>query len=238
MAARYLTIVPIPGSAPAREAPGAAAGWFPVVGFVIGAMLVIVDGIATSLFVPLLAALVTVTAWKLVTGGLHLDGLADCLDGLMGRDAEQRLAIMRDSRIGAFAAIGLVLVLLLEIAAVSGIASPLRWRALLVAPVVGRAMPPLVARAFPAAGAGQGRDFRAGVRASATVAATIFAFVVAVAALGPRGGLAFLLAAGVAMALGAFMTRRLGGVSGDVHGAAVELAELAVLLTIAAHPSR
>src|SRR5438045_9174293 len=101
MALRYLTIVPIPGGAPSREGPGASAAWFPVVGLAIGALLVLVDRVTTALFAPLLAALLVVTAWKLVTGGLHLDGIADCLDGLVGRDPAHRLAIRRGRRIGA-----------------------------------------------------------------------------------------------------------------------------------------
>ena len=78
-----------------------------------------VDSLTARLFPGLLGALLTVTAWKLLTGGLHLDGLADCLDGLVGRDREHRLAIMRDSRIGTFGAVGLILFLMLEIVTVA-----------------------------------------------------------------------------------------------------------------------
>jgi adenosylcobinamide-GDP ribazoletransferase len=237
-AARYLTVVPIPGAARSRQGPGAGAAWFPVVGLAIGGLLVLVDRITTPFFVPLLAALLTITAWKLVTGGLHLDGLADCLDGLVGRDPAHRLAIMRDSRIGAFAAIGLVLFLLLEIAAVSGTDPHARGEALLLAPVVGRAMSPIVARVFPAVADGHGARFRAELGAAAPVIAAAVALVVALATMGLRGVLALALAAAVALAVAAFMTRRLGGLSGDVHGAIVELSELVVLLTAAAHPIR
>ena len=234
MALRYLTIVPIPGGAPSCEGPGASAAWFPVVGLAIGALLVLVDRATTALFAPLLAALLVVTAWKLVTGGLHLDGVADCFDGLVGHDPAHRLAIMRDSRIGAFGAVGLILFLLLEVAAVTGIDARARWRALLVAPVVGRAMPPLLARMFAAAPSGHGARFRAELGPAAPAVAMAIAVVVAIGVLGASGVLA--LAAGIALAtaLGAFMMRRLGGVTGDVHGAAVEFAELAVLLVVAA----
>ena len=102
LAVRYLTIVPLPGRAAHNvDALGRAAGWFPIVGLGLGLVLVGVERVASVLFPSLLAALLTVTAWKVLTGGLHLDGLADCLDGLVGRDAEHRLSIMRDSRIGA-----------------------------------------------------------------------------------------------------------------------------------------
>jgi adenosylcobinamide-GDP ribazoletransferase len=239
MAMRYLTIVPIPGVRPSREGPGAAAAWFPVVGLAIGALLVLVDRVTTALFAPLLAALLTVTAWKLVTGGLHLDGVADCLDGLVGRDPAQRLAIMRDSRIGAFGAVGLILFLLIEVAAVSGIDPRARWRALLLAPVVGRAMSPVMARIFPATGSGHGAQFRADLGTAAPITASALALALALAVLGLMGAAAFVVAALVTTVVGAFMTRRLGGVNGDVHGAAVELAELSVLLVVAvASPAR
>ena len=116
-AARYLTIVPFPGPghAPA-ETLGRTAAWFPVVGAGLGLVLAGAERLGSSAFPPLLAALLTVTLWKLLTGGLHLDGLADCLDGLSGRDPAHRLAIMRDSRIGSFGAVGLILLLLLEVA--------------------------------------------------------------------------------------------------------------------------
>lgn len=234
IAARYLTIVPIPGVAASTEGPGAGAAWFPVIGLAIGGALLIVDRVATALFTPLIAALLTVTAWKLVTGGLHLDGLADCLDGLVGRDPVQRLAIMHDSRIGVFGAIGLVLFLLLEVGAVSGIDPLARRRALVVAPVVGRALSPLLARVFPSVGSGQGASFRADVGARTAVVALALALVVAAVALGVHGLLALALAAALALAFGRFMSRRLGGVSGDVHGATIELSELVVLLTVAA----
>jgi adenosylcobinamide-GDP ribazoletransferase len=237
MAARYLTIVPIPGVA-SRDGPGAAAAWFPIVGLGIGALLVVVDRIAMALFAPLLAAVLTVTAWKVVTGGLHLDGVADCLDGLVGHDPAQRLAIMRDSRIGAFGAVGLILFLLLEVAAVSGIDARARWRALLVAPAVGRAMSPMMARMFPATPSGHGARFRAELPGGAPAIALVMALLVAVAVLRASGLLALLIGVALTLAIGMFMTRRLGGVNGDVHGAAVECVELATLLVVAGvHPA-
>ncbi|MDP2703599.1 MAG: adenosylcobinamide-GDP ribazoletransferase, partial [Candidatus Rokubacteria bacterium] len=101
LAARFLTIVPVPG----REATGAgalgrAAWWFPAVGLALGACLVAADHLLAFLFPPLLGSILLIALWKVLTGGIHLDGLADVLDGLAGRNAGRRLAIMRDSRIG------------------------------------------------------------------------------------------------------------------------------------------
>ena len=87
LAVRFLTVVPLPG----REPPGApalgrAAWWFPVVGLFLGVGLAGMLLALHALFPPLVAAVLLVAVWKVVTGGIHLDGLADSLDGLAGRD--------------------------------------------------------------------------------------------------------------------------------------------------------
>jgi adenosylcobinamide-GDP ribazoletransferase len=235
-AARYLTIIPVPGArANGLERVGRAAGWFPVVGLAIGVVLVVVEQVTSRLFPPLLAALLVVTVWKLVTGGLHLDGLADCLDGLHGRDPAHRLSIMRDSRIGAFGAIGLILFLFLEIATVAELTPPVRGAALLAAPAVARAMPPLVARLFSRARAeGHGAAFAGAVGRWSVPVALGVALGIAAIVLGWGGLGAVAVAALVAVAFAGFMARRLGGVTGDVLGAVVEGSELAVLLTVEA----
>jgi adenosylcobinamide-GDP ribazoletransferase len=235
-AARYLTIVPIPGAAPGRaSAFGGAAVWFPVVGLGLGAVLVGVDRVTALLFPSLLAALLTVTAWKILTGGLHLDGLADSLDGLAGRDPAHRLAIMRDSRIGAFGAMGLILVLLLEIVALSELPPGLRGRTLLVVPVIARATPPLLVRLFPPARSeGSGADFSASVDWWAAPVALAVALAAALAALQALGALIFALSVACAVSLACFIVSRVSGITGDVLGAAIEVAELAGLLTASA----
>jgi adenosylcobinamide-GDP ribazoletransferase len=236
LALRYLTIVPIPaGQHVEPKTLGGAAPWFPLIGLGVGLVIAATERVTAMLFPSLLDALLTVTVWKLITGGLHLDGLSDCLDGLVGRDAGDRLRIMRDSRIGAFGAIGLILFLLLEVAAVSELPQPIRWRALLVAPAVARAMPPLVSWLFPpATPLGQGAMFRSGLRPWGVLAAFALATVIALFTLHAAGLLVLGLATGSAIALGWFHTRRLGGVTGDVLGACIEIAELLTLLTLVA----
>src|SRR5262245_63665427 len=147
------------------DALGHSAPWFPVIGLGIGLILTATDRLAQVFFPLLLAGLITVTVWKLLTGGLHLDGLADCLDGLGGRDVEHRLAIMRDSRIGAFGALGLILLLLLEIAAVTEMPSSLRARAPMVVGVGARdPAPPLARLSCRARQGGPGRALGGGGR--------------------------------------------------------------------------
>jgi len=237
-AALYLTILPVGGrGATPVTGIGRAAAWFPVVGAGLGLLLVAADYWLGRTFPALLAALLTVTLWKVVTGGLHLDGLADCLDGLGGRTPEHRRLIMSDSRIGTFGAVGLILFLLLEIVALSGVDAHARWRVLLAAPAIGRAMPPLVARFFPAArDDGQGAGFVAEVRRRGAVAAVLIAAVVAMLGFGASGLVALAIALVVALVTARFFVARVGGLTGDVLGAVVEISELAVLLTVAGWP--
>jgi adenosylcobinamide-GDP ribazoletransferase len=236
LALRYLTIAPIPAGAHVEPTTlGRAAAWFPLIGLALGLAVAGAEWVIAALFPALLDALLTVTLWKLLTGGLHLDGLADCLDGLVGRDAGDRLRIMRDSRIGAFGAIGLILFLLLEVAAVSELAPAARWRTLLAAPALARAMPPLVALIFPpATPLGQGAMFRSGLTRARVIVAVALGGIITLAALGLAGLVVFVLAVAASVGLGWFHTRQLGGVTGDVLGAVIEVAELIVLLTVVA----
>lgn len=236
MAVRYLTIVPLPGSARiVAHDLGRAAVWFPVVGLAIGAAAVLADRVATFLFPTLLSALLTVTVWKLLTGGLHLDGLADSLDGLVGRDPEHRLAIMRDSRIGAFGALGLILFLLLEIAALAELRGALRWQVLLAAPALARSMPLLIGRLFPPARReGHGASFQASLSAKSAAVGLAVGLAVTVASLGAPGIAAALAGMAAALGFARLLAARLAGVTGDVLGASIEVCELAVLLTVAA----
>jgi adenosylcobinamide-GDP ribazoletransferase len=239
LALRYLTIVPVPAGAHVEPAAlGRAAPWFPLIGLALGLVVAGGERAIGMVFPSVLDSLLAVTLWKLLTGGLHLDGLADCLDGVVGRDAADRLRIMRDSRIGAFGAIGLILFLLLEVAAVSELAAATRWRTFAAAPALARAMPPLVAWMFPlATPLGQGAMFRSGLTRTGVVVAVALGGLITVAALGIAGLLAFGLAVVASLGLGRIFTSRLGGVTGDVLGAGIETTELIVLLTVVAWTS-
>jgi len=241
LALRFLTVLPVPGrEAEGPSALGRAAWWFPVIGLLLGGALALASLLADALWPPLLGAAVLVAAWKVATGGIHLDGLADSLDGLAGRDAARRIVIMRDSRIGVFGTTGLILLLLLAVAALAGLSASLRLRVLVVAPVIGR-VTPLLAGAWltPATpGQGLGATFAAGLSRWAGIAHVLVACGLAAWLLGAWGVAAAAVAWAVALGAAGLIARRLGGVTGDVLGAVVELAELGTLLGAAAAAHR
>jgi len=241
LALRFLTLVPVPGrEATGPSALGRAAWWFPVVGLLLGSALAVAARAADALFPPLVAAALLVTGWKVATGGIHLDGLADCLDGLAGRDAARRLAIMRDSRIGVFGATGLILHCLLAVTALGALSTSLRLRVLVLAPLIGR-VAPLLAGAWlaPATpGQGLGAAFAAGLSRWAGPAHVVAGAALAAWLLGIWGVVVAAAAWSVALLAAGFVARRLGGLTGDVLGAVVEVAELGALLGAAAAAHR
>ncbi len=237
LAATFLSRLPLP----AVPLPGtlAEAGWaFPLVGAGIGGVGGIAFGLATVLGLPVsAAALMAIFATVLFTGALHEDGLADTADGLGGgRTLEQRLAIMRDSRSGAFGVLALIFSVGLRASALFAIGRPgLVLAALVAAHAVARGALPLVMSSVPTArpeglGATAGRPDPATARWALALAAAI-----AVAALGVRPAIVGFLCSGAVMAGLAGMARRLlGGYTGDILGAIEQGGEIVMLLAAVA----
>ena len=229
----FLTTLPVPSHDLAPDAMRRAAPWFPLVGLGIGALLAGVAWAASWLFPPAVTAVLVVALWAALTGALHLDGLADCGDGLLPPvSRERRLEIMRDPRVGAFGVTALVLVLLLKTAALASLA--VTWPALLLAPLWARWLLLVAARRPSARPGGMG----------ASLGPVLDARRLALAALLPivlTGGVGVwhwpvIAATGTALlaSLGVLWLaqRRLGGVTGDVFGAVVEVSE-AVFVCVA-----
>ena len=241
LALQFLTVLPIRLRRTEDASPQMARAlpWFPVVGALLGLTLALADLACRPVFaLPVRDALVLALA-ALLTGMLHLDGFVDCCDGLLGvRTVERRLEIMRDSRVGAYGAIGIGLLLLLLFTALGAL--PMGWRAfaLIAAPALGRWSMALAIVRYPYARAsGAGSAFRARPRHLLWTTLAL-GFVLALAgsllrlALWPIVALA-LVAPLVALGWGWWASRRLGGgLTGDTYGALNELVELAVLLLV------
>lgn len=225
-AVAFLTILPVPGAAAAPS--GIVFAWFPLVGLAIGALLALAGSLPIHSDVR---AFIVLVAWVLVTGGLHLDGWADCCDGLGATaSAERRLQIMRDPRAGSWAIAGVTLLLLGKWIALR--ASTTAW--LVAAPVAGRWAMVLAAAWLPLARReGAAVAFRENFGRNHLVIASLFTLAVfAVLGALATGSIWFavILAPAVALTFGRWAAWRLsGGITGDVYGAICELTELACL---------
>lgn len=212
---------------------GRAAVWYPLVGLVIGVLTWLAWKGATFLFSPLVTGVIALAVWVLLTGGLHLDGLADCCDGLFSSvTRERRLEIMKDPHIGTFGVIGLILILFLKAAALTSLASlpsTSSFGILLAATLARWCVLPagLLPLARPS---GMGSDFKSGLSRASIFGGAIIPLALMVL-LGMPGILSALIGLLVAALILWLAKSRIGGVTGDVFGMIVEVVETSVLLT-------
>lgn len=252
LAAGFFTVVPMPSvtELSPRQARQALA-WFPVLGALLGALGGGVGVLSAWLGSgPLLAGLLTVVCWQLLTGAMHLDGLADSFDGLaalgsrkQGRDTARALEIMRAPDIGAMGVVAIVLVLGVQVAALADL---LESRQLLVVASLATANGRLAIllasrRGVPSARHGGFGALFANTTAPGLVAGQVFAWALFSAALGwwaagPRGGIglpaAVLLTQTAAWWWTRGLVRHFGGMTGDIFGALIEVTTAIFLLTV------
>ena len=220
----------------AREL-GAAVGFYPLVGLILGGILLAADYFLALFMPPLLRTALLLAVWVMLTGALHLDGFLDACDGLLGGyTPESRLGIMRDEHFGAFALAGGVLLLLIKFSALSAI-TPIA-SALLLAPVLGRWGMAIALVAFPyARPQGLGRDVKDNTTWRQALLATLFALLTSLAVAWCwaewRVLLAWVVAALVTWAGARYTLKRIPGLTGDIYGALNEIIEVSVLLALA-----
>lgn len=237
LALSFLTVIPIRITAAFQPGDlGRAASWYPLVGLLIGALVAGARFGLVQLFPDPIGAVLVVALWAALTGGLHLDGLVDCCDGLLASvSPERRLEIMKDPRLGTFGGAGLLLFLLAKIGAVMALSSQPGASALmpfLLAPALARWLILITARQPMARPGGLGAEFALGVTRR-TYFFSAFIPLVLVILAGWRGLLAAALAHLWTLAVIRLARGRLGGVTGDVLGLTVESGELMVLLAFA-----
>jgi adenosylcobinamide-GDP ribazoletransferase len=241
LAVALLTRVPIPhpkGFVP--EALARAQRAFPLVGAMIGVVVGLVDRSLLAMGVPALAAAaLALGAGAALTGALHEDGLADLADGFGGgRDRVAKLSIMRDSRLGTYGAMVLLVGFSARLSALASLPVAAIVPNLVVAHALARAAIPVLAARMPFA-----RDDGLGKSAgrpgtSDAIAAVVIAAVIALLCLPVKTALlALLMTAVAAAAVAALAWRQIGGVTGDVFGAVEQVAEAAVLVLLAARLS-
>ncbi len=237
VAVAFLTRLPLGSRAGADpESLARAAFLFPLVGAGIGLAIGAAALGLAEVLPALLAGLIAVALELALTGALHADGLADSADGLGGPDRERSLAIMRDHALGAYGACALAIDLTLKAAAIGTLAEANSLGPIVAALAISRAAPLPLGRYLPYArpGEGTGRLLAGRVGTTSVLIGIALALAIAVALAGTTGLALFAAAAAVTAAVGLLSRRRLGGVTGDVMGAAIELsAALALVLAVA-----
>ena len=239
VAGAFLTRLPFRPTPPVDMADlGPATRVFPLVGLVVGTCGGGALWLAWQLSLqPMACAIIglALTAW--ISGGLHEDGLADFADGIGAGDQARRLAIMRDSRIGTFGVLVLIFSIGLKVMLLAGFAAPgLAAATLIGAAAASRGMMPVLMFALrPARVDGLGRDAGRPTKLE-TGAAVAFAILILFAFFDWQPALlALVLSLGATAMLGWLAQRRLGGYTGDVLGAAQQIAEVCVFIAAGAY---
>jgi adenosylcobinamide-GDP ribazoletransferase len=206
-----------------------SALWFPIVGLIIGGIVgaaLWLGGLAS----PWIGALLGLLAWVWVTGGLHLDGLADVADALAGahRSPERFLQILRDPHIGAFGAMAITLQLIAKLVLLSAIATPPAIVPLLLLIAWARLGAPIWSLAVPPLATGSGESFSWDINPR-VIGAEVAVLALLSAFFAPMLLGALLIIPGIAL----YWRYRLGGLTGDCLGASIEVTETILLLLIA-----
>ncbi len=236
VALQFLTRLPLPERAPATDHQmGQSLLFYPVVGLIIGGLLVLAAWITEGGPEGVRAALLLVI-WTLITGALHLDGLADSADAWVGGfgDRERTLAIMKDPCVGPAGVTVILLVLIAKFAALEALLSQANHIALLLVPMLSRAMLPLLLLTTDYVrknGLGSALATHHPKRASLWVIFSCAIFTLFVA--GGSGLWLLVTLAVLFLSLRRVMIQRIQGVTGDTLGATVELSEAAGLMILA-----
>ncbi|WP_247257542.1 adenosylcobinamide-GDP ribazoletransferase [Pseudomonas moorei] len=236
IALQFLSSLPIrlPGM-PAPQELGRSLLFYPLVGLLFGGILWVLNWLMLGTPLLLHAALL-LTVWVLLSGALHLDGLADSADAWLGGfgDRERTLTIMKDPRSGPIAVVTLVLVLLLKFAALLALIEQQQAMALIIVPLLGRSalLGLFLTTPYVRAG-GLGQALADHLPRSAGKQVLVVSGLGCVLIAGLSGFFTVMLAAVLFVWLRQVMLRRLGGTTGDTAGALLELLEVAMLVGLA-----
>ena len=227
LAFQFLTRLPMPRVAAAEADFARSMRWFPLVGVAIGALLAIAAWLGGRVD-PWAGALAALTLWVAITGALHIDGLADVADatGAAHKGRERLLTVMADPHVGTFGVVAIALQLIAKLVLLHGLIVVSAVPVLALVPFAARIGPLAWARALPPLHDGLGARF---CNAVAPVHLTAWGVVLIAAAwLAPAVLVAPLLIGGWQT----WLRRRLGGISGDGHGAGIELIETGLLAAL------
>ena len=233
-ALRFLTRIPI-GEYPKDEKRlGKSMAYFPIVGLILGGILILVNWGFSILLAPLVADALTIIALIVLTGALHIDGFIDTIDGLAGgKTKEEILKIMRDSRVGAFGIVGVVSLIMLKLVLLHEMPLEIKRGALLLFPVMGRwAMVVATSLSLYARKKGTGKAFLDYCGRKELIIASLITLIITGGFLKILGLELFLFILALTLLLTRFISKRINGMTGDTLGAVNEIIEVGTLFIL------
>lgn len=236
VALQFLTRIPVgDAAAPDARTVGYSLLFYPLVGVLIGAVLVALQALLGDT-APLLRAALLLMVWVVITGALHLDGLADSADAWLGAggDRARALAIMKDPYCGPAGVVSLLVILMVKLAALSDAGFSAHPSDLLLAPLIGRSLIPLLFLTTPyVRPGGLGASLASHAPRRALMGVLVVSLAIVVWLLGVSRAYVVLIALIGFYLLRRLMLQRLGGTTGDTAGALVEIAEMLTLVVLA-----
>lgn len=235
IALQFLTRISI-GKFPRDEKElGKSMAYFPIVGLILGGILVLVNWGFSIILAPLVADALTVIALIILTGSLHIDGLVDTIDGLAGgKTKKDILRIMKDSRVGAFGMVGIISLIMLKLVLLHELPLKIKKEAILLMPVMGRwAM--VVASSlslYARSGTGTGKAFVDYCGRKEVVMGSLFTLIIVGGLLKILGLELFFFILALTLLLTRFIYKRIGGMTGDTLGTVNEIMEVGSLFIL------
>lgn len=233
-ALQFLTRIPVKKFPKDEKRLGKSMAYFPIVGLILGGILVLVNLGFSIILAPLVADALTIITLIILTGALHIDGFIDTIDGLAGgKSREEILKIMKDSRVGAFGIVGIVSLIMLKLVLLHEIPLKIKTEAILLFPVMGRwAMVVASSLSVYARKEGTGKAFVNHCGRKELIIASLITLIITGGFLKILGLELFFFILALTLLLTRFISKRIGGMTGDTLGAVNEIMEVGSLFIL------
>ncbi|MFO7815447.1 MAG: adenosylcobinamide-GDP ribazoletransferase [Halanaerobiales bacterium] len=206
--------------------------YYPLVGSILGLVLVLINLIGSKLLPDLVSSSLLLMFFVLLSGGIHLDGLADSFDGFLGgKNKKEILSIMRDSSIGVYGVLAVFLILIFKFTLLIELPIARKNMILIIVPTISRWAMVLAVYLFPyARKEGFGKAYKLYLKKKHVLAATVWVLLLTLILFFWKGALVLGVSFLIIWLIGEFITRKIDGLTGDNYGAINEIMEVAVLL--------
>ena len=233
IALQFITTLPIKANLNYSEKNIASSMvYYPLVGTIIGFILVVFNLLLSKIIPDLLVNIILLIIWISLSGGIHLDGLADSFDGLFGgKDKKKILEIMRDSSIGVYGVLALFLILLLKYVLLIELPIQDKNMILMIAPTLSRLSMVLAVYYFPyARKEGFGKTYKLYLKRNHVILAFVWTVIISITLLFWQGIVLIITGLLFSFVISKFITNKIDGLTGDNYGAINEIVEVLTLL--------